>query len=58
MALLAAYVEEVRIGIDRTAEWSYQEKKTGKEGFLRMGEGKDILMTGFQKVDPEGLYAK
>jgi K(+)-stimulated pyrophosphate-energized sodium pump len=50
LALLAAYVEEVRIGIDRTAEWSYTASGDTEKAYVKDGQGNEVLMGGFQDV--------
>jgi H(+)-translocating pyrophosphatase len=57
LALLAAYVEEVRIGIDRTAMWAYEEGAAGKEAYVLDGAGNAVPGKGFQDVG-HGLYVK
>ncbi|MHC4778727.1 MAG: sodium-translocating pyrophosphatase [Planctomycetota bacterium] len=56
LALLAAYVEEVRIGIDRTAEWAYSESSANKDAYVLDGVGNEIPMKGFHDVG-HGLFA-
>ena len=57
LALLAAYVEEVRIGIDRTADWSYEETAEGRRAYVLDADEEEVPLEGFQDAG-HGLFAR
>jgi H(+)-translocating pyrophosphatase len=57
LALLAAYVEEVRIGVIRVAEWSYESSANLKEDAFLKTPGGLVKVKGFVDVDYD-VYAR
>ncbi len=57
LALLAAYIEEVRIGVVRVADWTYETKASFKEDAFMTMEGDHQKQGGFVDVG-YGLFAR
>ncbi len=58
LALLAAYVEEVRIGFDRWGNSVVASEEAGKPGFYKLSEGFLIANTGTSLEEGEPLVHK